>query len=813
MSDIPATATQGTNPELIRDSGAVTKLLNTISKEVHAELLTYHEQKWNLLVTIFNAYLVQAGLEASAEYAQQVLPAKLATSDPNSHFALTQEKDAFKPEYKTLAALAFYFKDQAKCTQTPVLKEFLKLYRFPASNHLVLKQVNKKFGLSTASTPFRPSLFSVADVTAIAPGPPSLETNKPGTAAPAEAQSTDAAATSGAADSVPSSTGNPSGGAAGGGDDQEPPPPPGPKQPANMASPNATDVQIPKDWYPQHCDPTAQPGKVPTVIADYVDYVMIPDQSEAGKALYYDKGTAFYVKSIKTDEIGYSASRLVTLWGRQALVFQALKKEQLKLEEEVDANNLSSAEKAQLELVKDQLKDLIDVHSKIQSTAQPFCDNLKGSSVITFQTFITYTTQTAGNWIQVWKRWISQRDGRFQKNDANNTLGLRADPARPANLDGTTTAVYNSSLGKQRLPEIQIKVFSGKATDYLKWLADWENYFASYSRAGTVNDYQLMSYLSQSMPTKGESGNLRSEMTNLTWDKKGYDTFMAELSKRFGDTELLELTFRKSLHDAKAPRDNLDSFHQFRRTILDNVRGLSLIGINISAQHKGESDQWLTYLLYKLTPTQKTAWYQYRQLMEISAPVQYKTEPLFNLFLTWTERFERQLREESQQIKVVGTTPSKHEKQTHHGTSLIALGQKGNPKKSTSMRPGSSRPTQRSTSSPAKKTQDPPRQSGSTGAGPCCFCRGPHRPLDCPKPPTKGDLKMVLAAVPDTCVSCLKQGHSKPKCRNQRPCGKKLVDGKICQRLHHPRLCGNDNVPPQEYERLMRDKGRRRGNL
>ena len=212
--------------ELIKDSTAVTKLLNTISKDVHEELLTYHDQKWNLLVTMFNAYVVQAGLEATSDYAKQVLPAKLAT-DPNTHFALTPERDAFKPEYQTLATLAFYFKDQAKCTQTPVLKEFLKLYRYPASNHLVLKQVNKKFGISTASTPLRPAAFSVSDVTAIAPGPPGPETNKPGTTAPAGAQSTDAAATSGATDPGPSSKSNPSDGAAGG-DDQEPPPPPEP---------------------------------------------------------------------------------------------------------------------------------------------------------------------------------------------------------------------------------------------------------------------------------------------------------------------------------------------------------------------------------------------------------------------------------------------------------------------------------------------------------------------------------------------------------------------------------------------------------
>ena len=276
---------------------------------------------------------------------------------------------------------------QRDCRTLEVFKEFLKLYKYPASNPTVLSRVNKQFGLSTTSTPLRGPAFGVSDLTKIPPAKPHDADSS--TVDPT--QENLGAGLQEAAGGSPAATNPPPGSqrpadqrGASGPPAPPPPPPPGPARGVStgMATPNL--AEIPRTWHDQHCDPSSQPGKVPAVLADYANYIFVPDQSEAGKNLYAEKGCAIYVANRREEEVRYSSARLKTLWSRQAIVFQALTDEKLKLDDVADPNNLSTSEKAQLEVVKDQLKDIMDVHAKIQALAAPFSDYLKGSSVLPF---------------------------------------------------------------------------------------------------------------------------------------------------------------------------------------------------------------------------------------------------------------------------------------------------------------------------------------------------------------------------------------------------------------------------------------------
>ena len=113
----------------IHNSTSITSLFSNsnFTKEIHQELLTYHDQQYFLLEKVFAAYLVQIDqLKEPKDWAKQGLPEKLA-SDFECQFALTPEKDAFKTQYQGLVNIAFYIRDSCKCRTLEVFKEFLKL--------------------------------------------------------------------------------------------------------------------------------------------------------------------------------------------------------------------------------------------------------------------------------------------------------------------------------------------------------------------------------------------------------------------------------------------------------------------------------------------------------------------------------------------------------------------------------------------------------------------------------------------------------------------------------------------------------------
>ena len=546
----------------------------------------------------------------------------------------------------------------------------------------------------------------------------------------------------------------------------------------------ASMTAVPATYNALHCDPQAPPGKVPVTNPDYV-VIMIKGNSDLGAP-----GSALFFKT-ETQHQALSQTRFFTPSIAAAVGFyEGLKELGLDPDEKVDLDKLGEKDKIELVGTKKLFEGLTEHLNKLLKAKDLLVKSgsLKGTSIKPLITFFKDLTSTLEEMKVQTSLYLHRRKG-ADNITFDDTLNLTSDPSDVsvgASMSAGPSPLANMTLGGSKLPKLDAKVFSGKSEDFLRWRTDWTTYFARFRQAGEIGDYQLMSYLQSSMP-KG----LKEEMSSYSWDKEGYTAWMTELESRFGNTNHLLMTYRKNLQNLSPPKDVLSSFATFRHKITDILRGMALLKVNSSR----DGEQWMSYLLPKLTETQSTDWIGYKRLIEVSQPAEWASKVPFEHFVEWMALFEKTEREKALQMTLVPKDKSKGgggggHKATTHSTSTVSTKAANTVTVTTAAadaKPKKKKKTgkKENTGTPVKRNDVPYK---SEAPKKCCFCKSSgHHPKACNA--DNDPDKMWEAVFQDNlCYACLQNGHRPPKCRAKKVCPKKNKDGTPCVHSHAPVL-------------------------
>ena len=588
-----------------------------------------------------------------------------------------------------------------------------------------------------------------------------------------------------------------SGGDQGGNGGQQPTPDPEDDETSSTSS----SMAVVPDYEPAHCDADAQPGTEPKNLDGYFY------QTIDGKADWAAKGAAVYLtETPKTrSEVTVLLLELVPCWtmARVHLNTLEIKQVQSPSDEVPDLNNLTTDEKADIDIVRKhhlQLKTAMAQITAIKDSLLPFCKNSSIAPCAQFFKTLLLPLETTLLFAQVFLQ--KHRGAEASTLDASSLNLSQAPDLQTSSLSSTQNqsampAQFNLTVGGAKLPKLDMKTFSGKSEDYLRWKEDWTNYFSKWQNR--VDDYTMFAYLGQSMPA-----HYKKELNSYPYTKASYDTWMSELDRRHGDQTHLVLTYRNNLKQLPNTKDNLGSFANFRLRINETIRGMELVKINSSK----DGSEWLSYLLPKITDTQRTNWQMYKQQVEFSTPDQFKRVALFQHFVTWMERYERELRDTNLMMALAnpkGSNP-RHNNNGNNpkATTHVAVAQSTTP---ASPAPAPA-PAKASPAKPATATTNAgtaksgsKRKSGGNSAQAaapaaykserpksCCFCKQKsHHPTQCAQ---DLDRKKMWSQVFDSslCYCCLNLGHRPQTCQNKKKCPKKGPDNKPCTHFHSPIL-------------------------
>ena len=555
-------------------------------------------------------------------------------------------------------------------------------------------------------------------------------------------------------------------------------------------------IKIPGDWEKAHCDRNAPPGKEAPDLPNHTIKLVLPEQTQAAIECYGSKGAAVYVINDKADIFDMKLIALQPLWAEQASAFQSLLKMSLTPEDSVQIGTMSEKDKYQYFTANNMIRALIKVNATIQHQAKALNDFVFLESLAPLQLFMRDIARKVDAQLPRWERWLNMRKGAGQFiQTRDGTLRMANETVDPSELytsthDNTgnenTNVAFNATLNKRKLPAIQLKSFSGDSCDFLRWKSDWKQYFLKYHKDGVIDYYMMMSYLQQSMPSKPD---YKKEMQNLSWDERGYNSWMTELENRHGNKVYLGLEYRKLMQALARPKDDLASFAEFRRGVVKYVNGLELAGVNCKDTIDSESDQWLSYLAPKLSEKQKTLWNQYKSMLQIAKPDVFTIKSQFSYFYDWLLTHETTLREDHTQMRLMNANPyTKNKDKTHRKghnnnshtarTNVTALGTKSNPRSS-------------------KKSQKNKQHGGhgdhknQQGKQNCCFCAGNHFSGSCTVPIDKEKAYEKVFSR-KLCAICLRPNHKAPDCKryNAKPCDRLKHDGNKCGGNHHPVLHG-----------------------
>ena len=549
---------------------------------------------------------------------------------------------------------------------------------------------------------------------------------------------------------------------------------------------------VPENYKAQHCDPQAIPGQAPQANPDYV-LILIKgntDLEAPGSALFFKKETEHQALS----QTRFFAPSLAAAVG----FFDGLKELELNPDEKVDLDQLGEKDKIELVGTKKLYEGLTEHLNKLLKAKDLLIKSsaLKGTSIKPLITFFKDLTSTLEEMKVQTSLYLNKRKG-VDSVTLDDTLNLTSDPndvSVGASMAAGPSPLANMTLGGSKLPKLDAKVFSGKSEDFLRWRTDWTTYFARFRQSGEIGDYQLMSYLQSSMP-KG----LKEEMSSYSWDKEGYTAWMTELEARFGNTTHLIMTYRKNLQNLSPPKDVLASFAAFRHKITDILRGMTLLKVNSSQ----DGEQWLSYLLPKLTETQSTDWIGYKRLIEVSQPAEWASKVQFEHFIAWMALYEKTEREKALQMTLVPKDKSKggsggnggnggngngNHKATTHSTSTVST-KAANTAVTTAVAETKTKKKKKgkkeNTGTPVKRNDIPYK---SEAPKKCCFCNNSgHHPKACN---ADNDPEKMWHAVfnANLCYACLQHGHRPPKCKAKKICPKKNKDGTPCAHYHAPVL-------------------------
>ena len=532
--------------------------------------------------------------------------------------------------------------------------------------------------------------------------------------------------------------------------------PPPPINPGNMANP------IPQTFKPSHIDSSFQINQVPAASGDYEPVTMV---SPAGAQA---PGFAILVKSgdNKTRVSNYVLS-MNPIISTMDIYYTSLSKQNLDFEANPDISNLSDIEQELLATVQSQYEKMVEAANhlkKIEEKILALCKNSSMSAVNNF--FLDLLSQQAALQPRI-RLYLNKRKipaGQLTTNAAGN-LSLNTTMGVSSNVTGHNTSLPNTyavKLGGKKFPQVELNHFSGQTKDYMRWSEDFTNYITKYVTNGELDYYQAMNYLKQSMPTK-----YQDEMANYPWNKDGFDRWLNELSSRHGDKTQLCLTWRKVLQNLKSPKDHLDSFVAFRNNVLQATDGLILAGIT-AAQ---EGEQWMSYILPRLTEQQRNSWLSHKDILEQSQPNVWAGDVPFGHFKNWMAKYEKQLRTNASYQKLLPQEPKKN----------------NNNRVSADTHASSSKPAVQAQAAGKKKKQEDDKPYSSITPKTCCFCSGNHPPEKCNGDISKADAwRQAFDA--GLCACCLRSGHRPPKCEAKRKCSKKDSDGKPCSYQHHPKL-------------------------
>ena len=556
---------------------------------------------------------------------------------------------------------------------------------------------------------------------------------------------------------------------------------------------------VPATYEPRHCDEDAQPGTEPKTLEGF--FYQAIDGNETWEA----KGAALFVRDdAKTrSEVDVLLTEFLPSWtmARVHLTTLENKKVQSPSEALPDLSSLTTDQKKDVEIIRkhcNQLQVAITQLNIIKDSLLPYLRTTSITPCAQFFITLLHPLNTTLLFAQVYLQ--KHRGAEASTLDASS-LNLSQAPdlqtsTNPAQNQTAMPAQFNMTVGGAKLPKLDMKTFTGKSEDYLRWKQDWSNYFAKWK--GNIDEYTLFAYLVQSMPP-----HYKKELNSYSYTKESYESWLSELDRRHGDQTHLILTYRNNLKHLANTKDNLGSFSTFRLKITEAIRGMELVKVNSSK----DGSEWLSYLLPKLTDAQRSNWLLYKQQVEFSTPEQFKQVALFQHFLTWMERYERELRDTHLMMSLAhpkGSNPRHNGNNGNHGnngnkaTTHVATAQSTAPPAPPAQKTASAKPAATTNAGTAKANKK--RKSGSSppaaASAPykserpkvCCFCKqSKHHPTQCAQ---DLDRKKMWSQVFDAslCYCCLNLGHRPQTCQNKKKCNKKGADGKPCAHFHAPIL-------------------------
>ena len=548
---------------------------------------------------------------------------------------------------------------------------------------------------------------------------------------------------------------------------------------------------VPATFEPEHCDDDAQPGSNPKHHDGYFCQLI------EGQESWGAKGAALYLTdNPKTkSEVAILVLELLPSWTMARAHNATLEKKEVQNPSDAvpDLSALTNDEKASIQVIRKhhgQLKQAIWQLNTIKDSLLPFC---KSSSIPKCAKFFVTLIRPLEATLLFAQVYLQKHQGAEASTLDASSLNLSQAPdlqtsTLGANQTQARPAQFNMTVGGAKLPKLDMKTFTGKSEDYLRWRLDWDNYFAKWQ--GTVDEYTNFAYLVQSMPS-----HYKKELNSYAYTKASYDLWMAELDRRHGDQTHLVLVYRNNLKALANTKDNLGSFANFRLKINEAIRGMELVQVNSSK----DGQEWLSYLLPKLTDVQRSNFNLYKQQVEFSSPDTFKRMATFEHFLTWMERYERELRENSLLMNLAnpkgsnpkhnnGNNGGNHKTNTH--VAVVQSTTPSSPAPKASPAKPAAATTNAGTAKPAKKR----KAGGSPPSAPaaykserpkiCCFCKQKsHHPTQCAQ---DLDRKKMWSQVFDNqlCYCCLNLGHRPQTCQNKKKCTKKGPDGKPCIHYH-----------------------------
>ena len=570
---------------------------------------------------------------------------------------------------------------------------------------------------------------------------------------------------------------------------------------------DAMSEPVNKNFLPAHCDKSCPPGGPHPPIDGFstIKFDQAAGDSPPGAALYcptskhadcVDAWTDIYpvIQSV------YAYSKALELKGLDADANPS----NTELEE---LQEVGSAKNRELASIKSHYDKFTEGLNKMQKLKDRLANGyLKMASIQPWKDFMEAIISPQDTLKHVVNLWIQKRAG---LNDSvlgtasnNSTLGQTMfDPMATMNATAKP-ATFDLKMGGFKLPAVETRKFSGKPEDFLRWRADWNNFYDRYLKQGAIDYHIMMNYVQQAMPD-----NLKKLLKTYTFDKSGYDAWFKELQNRFGDTTHLINVYRSQMTKLQHPKDHPDSIDTFKTKVQEAVLNLNQLNITTAA----EGDTWLSYLLPKLTPSMMVSWETYEQTMKLSQLTTYEAEPRFNHWWKWINDYTVRERTKALQASVYNTDKG------HKGK---GGGQKGNGNGQDKQQPSTNAGQAVASAAPAAPTTSAPTTNATTSAGPkrkrkkqdsspeeykseapktCCFCRGSHPPAKCNNDNNKD---MMWKAVYDhnLCHSCLRLGHRPPKCKDKKKCSAKKPDGTNCPHYHNRKLHSAKYLSVQDWE-------------